>query len=246
MAEFGFPNPKDNTLDFDERWTYAHTCTETWQIMKFFLEELKPIDTAELEPEDCKCDICAEDLTMDSHRAVRLPCGHHFGESCIKIWLSPFASCVEIAGRPWGAKGANTCPKCRREFFPKQTTIDLLPEIECRIKLWDKAYAHVGIALSEKERQAREDLLQYVGSYHAHELDEYYTCLPISCYPTMAHSRLLKYSISIKRQKLTPAQQHLRQDLEEFATTWVAREEASRRNFPYGYRNELFSQDKED
>lgn len=36
-------------------------------------------------------------------------------------------------------------------FFPEQKDVDFPPEIEARVKLWDKAYAHVGTALSETE-----------------------------------------------------------------------------------------------
>lgn len=36
-------------------------------------------------------------------------------------------------------------------FVPEQKDVDFPPEIEARIKLWDKAYAYVGTTLSETE-----------------------------------------------------------------------------------------------
>ena len=113
---------------------------------------------------------------------------------------------------------ANTCPKCRREFFPEQRAVDGLPEIEARIKLWDMAYAHVGIALSETEFRAREDLLRYLGSYFTRGFDEYYPSDSErrNC-PTWTHQRLFFFSNRLKQKRLEPVQEHLRQALEDFA-----------------------------
>lgn len=114
--------------------------------------------------------------------------------------------------------GANNCPCCRREFFPKQTAVDTLPEIKARIELWDRAYAYVGIPLSEGERRAREDLLRYVDSYFARGLDEYYPSDNArSGYTTWAYERLYLVSIFLVIVKLTPLQKHLRRGLEDIA-----------------------------
>ena len=40
---------------------------------------------------------------------LRLPCGHVVGSECIAVWL----------------KANNSCPICRREFFPAQPRPDL-------------------------------------------------------------------------------------------------------------------------
>lgn len=233
MVKIGPSSPNINTLDVIEEVTYADTCTETWQIIKFFLEELNPINSADLEPEDRRCSICAEDFTVDFHRAVKLPCNHQFGEPCIKKWLSPYMPWTPMAGEKYlKPVGANNCPNCRRVFFPKQTAVDTLPEIESRIKLWDRAYAYVGIPLSERERRARRDLLLYVNSYFARGLDEYYPSNRVrSGYTSWAYQRLYLVSIFLVIVKLTPEQEHLRRGLEDIA----------KRNYParmtYGLNN---------
>lgn len=226
MVKIGPPGPKVDTLDVNPRRTYADTSIETWQIIKFFLEELKLVNAADLEPKDLNCGICAQDFTTGyrrTHRAVRLPCNHIFGEPCIKKWLSPYKPCVSQMPTAGGALeepvGANTCPNCRRAFFPPQQTVDVLPEIEIRITVWDMAYRHIGIALSETERRARKDLVQYLASYFDRRLDEHYPPFTNRLdYLTWAHKRLLIFSRRLKRHKnLTPVQKHLRQGLEEFA-----------------------------
>lgn len=245
MEEISPPSPVVNTLDVDEQRTYADTSIETWQIIKFFLEGLQPVRIADLEPGDCQCDICTEDFAEDlGHRAVRLSCGHIFGEQCLKIWLSPYAPCMPIKRVALGVPvGANTCPKCRRVFFPEQKASDILPAIEARIKFWDKVYTYVGIALSERERQAREDLLQYLGRYPTRGLDEYYPNYTSRSGPqSWAHKLLLRFSLRIKRRNLTPVQEHLRQGVEDVAKF----------DFRYGSRwrkndrGEMFFEVKED
>ena len=121
MVKIVPPSPQVNTLDVDYTLTYAGTLNETWQIINFFLEELKPVETADLEPEDRNCPICAEDFTIDFHRAVRLPCNHCFGEPCIKRWLSPCMPWSPRAGQIWRLSvnhpGANTCLSCREFLY---------------------------------------------------------------------------------------------------------------------------------
>ena len=57
-----------------------------------------------------RCDICLEEYGTLSRQkgtievAIRLPCNHLIGSACITIWLET----------------NNTCPICRREFFPAQ------------------------------------------------------------------------------------------------------------------------------
>ncbi|KAF2752163.1 hypothetical protein M011DRAFT_482898 [Sporormia fimetaria CBS 119925] len=57
-----------------------------------------------------RCSICFESMALINvdrdHHAVRVPCGHWFGRSCIEAWvMSP--------------KCPNTCPMCRAEMFEK-------------------------------------------------------------------------------------------------------------------------------
>ena len=209
-----------DTLDVLETRTYASIATETWQIIKFLLEELKPVGNPDLEPEDHRCAICGEHFTTDDHPAVRLPCNHAFGEPCIREWLRPYSPFARYNGYELKV-GANTCPMCRREFFPKQREFDILPNIEARIALWDKAYAHVGIALSERERQVREDLLRYIDYYvyARHNVYFYPFTWPGSTIDWVDHQRhvLLSFSLDLKSKNLTPRQENLRQGLEEFA-----------------------------
>lgn len=137
MVKIGPPSQKVNTLDVDPTVAYADTANETLQTMNFFLEELRPVQIEDLEPEDRNCPICGEAYTRNFHRAVRLPCKHCFGEPCIKTWLTPFEPWSPRAGNPYKRAathpGANTCPSCRQLFFPTQRVADCLPEIDARI-----------------------------------------------------------------------------------------------------------------
>ncbi|MCJ1425192.1 hypothetical protein MMC29_003080 [Sticta canariensis] len=234
MEEIDAPGPAVVTLDVDEQYTYAQTSVETLRVIRFFLEELKPVNTEDIETEDGNCAICAEQFTTDSHRAVRLPCNHIFGKSCIEHWLRPYASLTIMPGdqsmEPALSLGANSCPQCRRVFFPKQGAIDSLPNLETRVKFWDMAYAHVGITLSENERRAREDLLRYLGSYPGRGLDVYYPYLDTGSQWQSSlgwhQHQLFIFSFGLRTQSLTPEQENLRQRLEDNA----------RLNFPGGVR----------
>ena len=228
MVKIGPPGPKTNTLDIDPRLAYADTSSETWRVIRFFLEELRPVEIAGLEPEDRNCPICAENYKIDFHRPVRLPCNHCFGESCITKWLSPFIPWSKNAGLTktilQNHPGANTCPSCRQVFFPRQRAIDCLPQIEVRIKFWDWAYAHAGIALSEREHQAREGLLRYIGGCSARGLDEFYPSELVRPgsesrkFELYAFLRFLKRVTALNsRRNLTPIQIQLARRLQHMS-----------------------------
>lgn len=225
MEEINDPGPDVTTLDVDEQLTYADIPIDTLRVIRFFLEELKPVDTADIEPNDCDCAICTETFTTDSHRAVRLPCNHIFGKGCIELWLRPYASLIVMEEDDSLERalslGANTCPLCRRVFFPTQTVVDNLTVIEMRVKFWDMAYQHVGIPLSENERRAREDFLRYLGRYHARDMDIYYPFILVGRFwvrfPGWPQTRLLAFSLRLQHRSLTPEQESLRQRLEFYA-----------------------------
>lgn len=219
MVKIGPPSPNVHTLDLFEECAYADTSIKIWQVIKFFLEELKPVNIEDLGSEDCKCHICTEDFTTGFHGAVRLPCGHFFGKPCIEQWLRPYGLAVITSEDKELRFGANSCPMCRQVFFPVQTQFDTLPEIKVRIKVWDKAYAYAEIELSEPERRAREDLLRYVDTYPGRGLDRYYPEFTArqSPYLRWARLRLLRFSRMVKHFELTPLQKNLQQSLERFA-----------------------------
>ena len=228
MVKIGPPGPKVNTLDVDPTLAYADTSVETWWVIEFFLNELRPVEITGLEPEDSNCSICAEGYKVDFHRAVRLPCNHCFGESCITKWLTPFEPWSQTAGLERimveNHPGANSCPICRQVFFPWQPEIDNLPQIEMRIKLWDWAYAHAGVALSKREHQAREGLLRYIDGYSARGLDEYY---PSEMMRPGSESRndeicarfrfLKALLVLLARRDLTPVQRQLTRRLQRIS-----------------------------
>ncbi|PVH97895.1 hypothetical protein DM02DRAFT_683768 [Periconia macrospinosa] len=77
--------------------------------VEIFLEYLPAWEDRSRAPNDCFCD---EEYDEDEHVAVALPCGHGFGESCLKSW---FSSTQEARNR---------CPMCRRKLYeiqPPQT-----------------------------------------------------------------------------------------------------------------------------
>ena len=222
MVKIGPPGPTVNTLDIDPTAAYADTSNETLQIMNFFLEDLRPVEIEDLEPEDRRCPICSEEYTRNLHRAVRMPCKHCFGEPCIRTWLSPFLPWSPEAENPFQREarppGANTCPSCRRVCFPRQQVADCLPEIDARIRLWDYVYAQAGIALSERERRAREDLLRYIDDYRARGVDEYYPSdEAMAGRQRSTFVRLIIFVLALDYMTLTPPQERLLRRLRDTA-----------------------------
>ncbi|MCJ1460861.1 hypothetical protein MMC28_011243 [Mycoblastus sanguinarius] len=78
-----------------------------------FLIQLPVVLEQDLPEDDDVCGICqceynaaSPDLGTTNEHAVRLPCNHIIGSSCIALWLNQ-----EIR---------NTCPYCRFEFYPPQ------------------------------------------------------------------------------------------------------------------------------
>ncbi|MCJ1471217.1 hypothetical protein MMC07_009865 [Pseudocyphellaria aurata] len=175
----------------------------------------------DMELEDRQCSICITEFE-DSHPAVSLPCSHVFGLQCIENWLRPYPSLTINEGLELGTPlGANTCPLCREVFFAPHTASDTLHLIEARIAFWDLAYAHVGIALTDMESDAREELLHYIKTCYARGLIS--TIIVNSYSPSRyirwLHQTLLRFCDDLKRDgnPLTPVQDQLRRRLEEIA-----------------------------
>ncbi|MCJ1429403.1 hypothetical protein MMC29_007317 [Sticta canariensis] len=85
-------------------------------------------------------------------------------------------------------------------------------------KLWDYAYAQAGIALSERERRAREDLLRYIDDYRARGLDEYYPSdEAMAGYERSTSVRLIAFVLSLDFITLTPRQERLLRRLRDIA-----------------------------
>lgn len=89
-----------------------------------FLHELfQPSNLVQSDIQERKCDICLQETGNMSRQTglvellVRLPCSHMVGSGCIGVWL----------------KDHNTCPLCRREFFPTQQ--QPYPEDD---RMWDQ------------------------------------------------------------------------------------------------------------
>lgn len=76
-----------------------------------FLHELfQPSNLVQSDTQERKCDICLQETGSMNRETgmvelqVRLPCSHVVGSGCIATWL----------------KDNNSCPMCRREYFPAQ------------------------------------------------------------------------------------------------------------------------------
>lgn len=59
-------------------------------------------------PDDEPCSICYEPFQESNEEAVKLPCLHIFGKSCIITWLKEY----------------DTCPMCRHDFFKQPNEAD--------------------------------------------------------------------------------------------------------------------------
>lgn len=209
-----------STLDVDPSFTYALTPIGMLRVARFFINELKPVEIT--NPADRECPICVAGFAtniLGLHRAVRLPCNHIFGESCIRTWLSPVMAWKTTSTPPEIETHANTCPMCRQVFFPAQTIpFADLPTIEARIKVWDAAYAYVGIALSRSERRARDDLLKFLEGYaRGSDRARYFKVWSSLPQTKTACADLLRYCQRLKRFSLTSRQEDLRQRLEVVA-----------------------------
>lgn len=91
-------------------------------IIDLLYQTLQHTQSTELQA-TAECHICQEPFLSGSHpeRAVKLPCGHIFGEGCILKWISRLSqSGIKIK-----------CPLCRRSILqlkaPKRLTVQEEP-----------------------------------------------------------------------------------------------------------------------
>jgi len=82
-----------------------------------FLKTLPKISTNDLPADSKTCIICTDEYntapspSKPAEHPVQLPCLHIIGANCIAKWLT---------------ERSNSCPYCRREFFPRALPEDMI------------------------------------------------------------------------------------------------------------------------
>lgn len=103
------------------------------------------------EPEHTECGICLRSYENDSptsyHHAVKLPCNHIFGESCLRQWFKPLNTDTEFQEQ---------CPICRHATLIEPCHDDSFLEAWIRVKLWDTVYQELDILPAAFEKQTRK------------------------------------------------------------------------------------------
>ena len=117
-----------------------------------FLRQLPKVEK-DILPKGSDCPICQEKYgtispnTWSTEVALRLPCQHIVGSECIRLWLHPDEA------------AKNTCPYCRYEFFPLQSTLDKAQGVEFSpVEYWDAYMVTVGVT-EEQLTVARSTLI---------------------------------------------------------------------------------------
>ena len=106
----------------DNTKTFRHLPPSSTKMSQAFTFEawfnrLPTVDIETLNEDDKNCSICREEYSSSSstkdpqqedrvEKPISLPCGHFFGDQCLKEWLAP---------APEGF-GNNTCPTCRSQL----------------------------------------------------------------------------------------------------------------------------------
>lgn len=219
--KIGPPQPWANVFSFDEDETYADTDIRVWHAARLLEDELTPIRFEELDSETDCCNICMEPMVTSKgikiyHAPVQTPCGHMFGESCIRRWLAPLkheysaqgiqASEVTFEG------GKNSCPSCRRVFFAAPEALESWGEIGNRLFLWEKILKNVGFRLSDEAATARVHLINYVRKFQVIS-GERYTRQAGKYYKFRAMESVLRFTLRRSRQPLNPLQIELLKDI---------------------------------
>lgn len=66
--------------------------------------------------------------------------------------------------------GNNICPCCRDEVFAQPARVDFLMYLATRIRVWDTAYAFLGIQHNFKEKCVRDQCLKFIETYLFHHI----------------------------------------------------------------------------
>ena len=64
--------------------------------------------------------------------------------------------------------GNNTCPCCRAEVFARPARVDSLVHLATRIRVWDTAYAFLGIERTLEEKFVRRQCHEFINTDHIH------------------------------------------------------------------------------
>lgn len=86
--------------------------------------------------------------------AIRLPCKHLIGDSCLYRWISPFTHQYK-----------NTCPLCREELFTQETGEETINGVELRvdIEVWRAQLSGAKLTVENHDRllESRADILRF-------------------------------------------------------------------------------------
>lgn len=102
-----------------------------------FIMSLRLLSPTSVPLADRTCGICTQpyrDMADqgDACVATRLPCNHIFGSRCTIRWMNP-------------TKGdKNSCPYCRREFFPRFPDYDTVEGLQARVDFFDWGAQNLG------------------------------------------------------------------------------------------------------
>ena len=187
------PPPK-NIFDLGPDEVYAGISRADWEVITGQLKLFKPVNPNDMELEDRTCTICQECFDLSCHDScsepVALPCGHVFGQGCIRDWITvsnkscfdEFLENVDSEQPVWGAdtdtyvdllpgpgmftKENFSCPMCRQEFT-LGTCTESRSAIVARLRVWDDAYKKLGIVRSAEEEVCRKEIWHFASKAEA-------------------------------------------------------------------------------
>lgn len=214
-----FPTPEDEG--------YARVGIDLCEAAEFLMTKLEQVNLHDLDPDDRICEICQEQFHVSEdvrlqHAPVKTPCGHIFGDQCIMKWLDLL--CFYRGESDDGSEADDdalipltysSCPKCQHVFF-KEFFQHPMQSLYVRLCFWDMAYIIAGVRLSEKEKRTRKYLWAYVRYCKFFE----YKGLDDRKFEDLqedARLDLLYFADFLTTQDLTPAQEIVRQQVEELA-----------------------------
>ena len=139
---------------FDHSFAYAATDNCTLMAINT-VESL--ISSGRIIPgaDDSECGMCMCEYDQEVtsyHRAVKLPCGHAFGESCLRQWFRPISD----------QNYQETCPICRRAILIEPCHPDGFVHIWVRMLLWDKVYQELDIIPTAFEKRTRKTIGHFI------------------------------------------------------------------------------------